>query len=524
MVKRLRDASCLALAMMALLLAGAGIPREARAQKMGGTFRIAIIGEPPTLDPHMTTATINEIMSGHVFEGLYTRDKNYRPIPMLAEGHTVSADGKVYTIRLRHGVPFHNGKELTSEDVVASLGRWLKVSTQGQGLAPRIAGLKGTDKYTVEIALKEPTILIPYLAYENNPAAIYPKEIIDAAGDKPIGQLVGTGPYKFVERQPDRFTKMVRFDKYAARSEPANGIGGKKTAYLETLMWIPTPDAAQRINAVESGEAEYTFDAAADAYGRLKDNPSVRTEISKPYYWLVTVFNQKRGLFSDETPNGRKLRQAFAAALDQEPIAKAAVGRPEFYRMDGSISFKEETAWWVEVPASTYNQHDRAKTKRLLQEAGYKGQPIRYMTSQEYDWMYKFAVVAKQQLEDAGFKIDLQVVDWATLVKQRNDPDKYEAFTTGMGAFADPIQHVVFSCAWVGWHCVPEADKLLDQMRRETVFEKRYAIWKQAHAVFYEAVPVVRHPDIFGLHVMAPSVRGTAHMMRPFFWNVWLEK
>ena len=68
------------------------------------------------------------------------------------------------------------------------------------------------------------------------------------------------------------------------------------------------------------------------------------------------------------------------------------------------------------------------------------------------------------------------------------------------------------------------AGVVLDQMRRETVFEKRYAIWKQAHTFFYEAVPVIRHPDIFGLHVMAPSVKGTAHMMRPFFWNVWLEK
>jgi peptide/nickel transport system substrate-binding protein len=527
MNKRLttRAAARIALILVALLglhLAGAG---DAAAQKAGGTLRVAIIGEPPSIDPHVTTATINEIIAGHYLEGLFTRDKNYQPIPMLAEGYTLSSDGKVCTIKLRQGVPFHNGKEMTSEDVVASLNRWLKLSTYGKSLAPRIDTVKATGKYVVEIRLKELTsTLIPVLAFENNFAAIFPKEVIDAAGDKPITQYIGTGPFKVVERQPDRFIKMVRFDKYAARSEPPNGLGGKKTAYVDTLMWIPTPDAAQRINAIESGEADFTFDATADSYGRLKENPNVRAEITKPYYWLVMVFNQKKGLFSDETPVGKKMRQAVLAAIDQEPVAKAAVGRPEFYRLDGSLSFKEDGAWWVEVPAATYNQHDKAKARRLLQEAGYKGQPVRYMTSQEYDWMYKFGLVAKQQLEDVGFKVDLQVVDWATLVKQRSDPDKYDAFTTGMGAFADPTQHVTLSCAWPGWHCMAETDALLNQMRHETAFDKRYALWKDVHKVFYDQVPVIRHPDIFGLSVMSKQVKGTAGMMRPFFWNVWLDK
>jgi peptide/nickel transport system substrate-binding protein len=517
--------SAVACIVAALVAVGLAAPAEVAAQKSGGTLRIAILGEPPALDPHWTTATLTEIITGHYLEGLYTRDKSYQPIPMLAEGHTVSADNKVYTIRLRHGVIFHNGKEMTSEDVVASLNRWLKVATYGKALAPKVEAVRATDKYAIEIQLKEPSaVLIPNLAFENNFAAIYPKEVAEAAGDKPNTQFIGTGPFKIVDRQPDRFIKMVRHDKYTARSDPATGWGGKKVAYVDTLMWIPTPDPVQRINAVESGEADFTFDATADAYGRLKDNPNVRTEISKPYYWLVMVFNKKKGIFADDTPAGKKMRQAVLAAIDQEPVTKAAVGRPEFYRLDGSISFKEEGKWWVDVPASTYNQKDKAKARRLLQEAGYKGQPIRYMTTQEYDWMYKFALVAKQQLEEVGLKVDLQVVDWATLVKQRNDPDKYDAFTTGISAFADPTQSVVLSCAWPGWHCNAEVDKLLDQMRRETVFEKRYALWKEAHKIFYDWVPVIRHGDIFGLSVMTPAVKGTAGMMRPFFWNVWLEK
>jgi peptide/nickel transport system substrate-binding protein len=508
-----------------LVLQGWATPSRALAQKMGGTLRIAIIGEPPTLDPQWSPATLTEIIAGHYAEGLYARDKSYQPVPMLAEGHSVSADGRVYTIRLRRGVSFHNDKEMTSEDVVASLNRWLRIAVFGKLLARNVDGIRAVDRYTVEVRLKERSgVLLPSLAFEANAAVIFPREVVEAAGDKATTQYIGTGPFKVIERQPDRFIKMARFDKYAARPEPATGWGGKKVAYVDTLVWTPTPDAAVRIAVLESGEADATFDASVDAYGRLKANPGVRTEISKPYYWLATVFNQKKGIFSDETPAGQKLRQAVLAAVDQEPIAQAAVGRPEFYRLDGSISFREEGRWWMDVPPASFNPRDKARARRLIQEAGYKGQPIRYLTTQEYDWMYKFAVVVKQQLEEVGLQVDLQVVDWATLIKLRIDPDRYDAFTTGVGALADPTQSAVLSCTWAGWHCSPEVDRLVDQMRTETVMEKRVALWKEIHRLFYDWVPVVRHSDIFGLSVTNKDVKGTAGMMRPFYWNVWLDR
>ena len=100
-----------------------------------------------------------------------------------------------------------------------------------------------------------------------------------------------------------------------------------------------------------------------------------------------------------------------------------------------------------------WNEHNKEKAKKLLQEAGYKGEPIRFMATQEYKWMYDFALVSKQQLEDTGFNIDLQVVDWATLVKRRNNPKEYDAFTTGIGPQYDPTNSNVLSCSWPGWTC-----------------------------------------------------------------------
>src|SRR5262245_63483379 len=114
-----------ALAVAALV----AIPPAALAQKKGGTIRVGNLGEPPTLDAHWTTASITETLTNHIYEGLYTLDDDNKPMPMLAESlPAVSRDGLTYTIKLRQGIQFPNGKEMNSEDVVASLRRWRQQS------------------------------------------------------------------------------------------------------------------------------------------------------------------------------------------------------------------------------------------------------------------------------------------------------------------------------------------------------------------------------------------------------------
>src|SRR5437879_12231284 len=118
------------------------------------------------------------MLHNHIYEGLYNHYSNNRPIPMLAESHTVSKDGLVYTFKLRQGVKFHNGKEMTSEDVVVSLARWGKQSVYGKALFAQVAEWKALDKYTVEMKPKEKSaIVLISLAVPNNFGASYTKEI-----------------------------------------------------------------------------------------------------------------------------------------------------------------------------------------------------------------------------------------------------------------------------------------------------------------------------------------------------------
>jgi peptide/nickel transport system substrate-binding protein len=442
---------------------------------------------------------------------------------MLAEGHAVSRDGLVYTIKLRRGVKFHNGKEMTSDDVVASIARWGKQSAYGKILFDKVAGLRALDPYTVELRLKERVgIVVISLAIPNNFAAIYPKEIAERFPPQTkITEYVGTGPFRLAEWKPDQYIRMVRFDDYRSRREPPSGYGGGKTAYVDEIRWIPVPDVATRVAQVETGELDLADDLNLDAYDRLKRAAEVRPVISKPYYWLVAVLNKKEGLMTNQ-----KLRQAWQAAIDIEPIMKnVAGGKSEFYRMDSSLAFAENPTWHLRIPGVPWNERNRDKARKLLKEAGYTGAPIRFMTTQEYKWMYDFALLTKQQLEDVGFTIDLQVVDWSTLVQRRNNPKAYDAFTTGIGNFYDPAHHVYLTCVWPGWTCDPDILKIQDELAREVDPQKRRALWERQTRQFYEKVPVIRYGDLFGLRAVRSAVKGfneTNERIR--LYNVWLDR
>jgi peptide/nickel transport system substrate-binding protein len=501
----------------------AGVALDVGAQKKGGVIRVGNLGEPPALDAHWTTASITEMLTNHIYEGLYTLDDGARPIPMLAESlPAVSKDGLTYTFKLRQGVKFHNGKEMTSEDVVASLNRWSKQSVYGKDLFKQVADFRAVDKYTVELKLKQSSaIVVINLAVPNNFGAIYPKEIAERfPPQEKVTEFIGTGPFKLAEWKPDQHIRMVRFDDYKSRNEKPNGYGGGKTAYVDEVRFIPVPEVATRVAQVETGELDFADDLNLDAYDRLVKSTTARPIVAKPYYWLVAVLNKKEGLMTNQ-----KLRQAWQAALDIEPIMKnVAGGKSEFYRMDFNLIPAEISAWHVKLQGLSWNERNKDKAKRLLKEAGYKGEPVRFMATQEYKWMYDFALLSKQQLEDVGFTIDLQVVDWATLVKRRNNPKEYDAFTTGIGPAYDPTNLVVLSCDWPGWNCDEEVQAIKAEMARETDYKKRFALWERQHRLFYEKVPVIRYGDLFGLRAASKKLKGfNERTERIRMYNVWLE-
>ena len=139
--------------------------------------------------------------------------------------------------------------------------------------------------------------------------------------------------------------------------------------------------------------------------------------------------------------------------------------------------------------------------------------------------MYDFALLTKQQLEDAGFVIDLQVVDWATLVKRRNNSKEYDAFTTGIGAIYDPAHVNFLQGSWPGWTTDEDIQKLNAEMAREVDPKKRLAMWEQQTRQVYDKVPIIRYGDLAALRAARNTTKGfNERMGRVRFVNVWVEK
>src|SRR2546430_16230899 len=110
--------------------------------RMGGVLKVAIIGEPPSLDIPLTTATLTYELMWHVNESLFAYDKGFLPMPPLAESDVISDRGLKHTITLRRGVKFHNGKEMTAADVVPSLRRWGAKASVGKQLWTNVVRLE----------------------------------------------------------------------------------------------------------------------------------------------------------------------------------------------------------------------------------------------------------------------------------------------------------------------------------------------------------------------------------------------
>jgi peptide/nickel transport system substrate-binding protein len=504
-------------ALLTLLVVVPAAPAQ-ETPRMGGVLKVATIGEPPTLDIAMSTATSVYETMWHASESLFTYDRGFSPIPMLAEGYTVSDRGLRYTITLRRGVKFHNGKEMTSADVVPSLKRWAQLASVGKVLAKSIETIEATAPYTVVIHLKQPSGSLVFGLSEPH-AAIYPKETIEAAGDGTLKDFIGTGPYRFVEHRPDRHIKFVRFNDYAARAEPANGFGGKKTAYFDEILFLPVSDTAVRLAGVETGEYHHAMFVKQDAYERIRSLRQIESRIVKPRGWAVAVLNHKAGVMTN-----KKIRQAVQAALDMEPIAVAGFGFKDFYRLDPGLFFPEQP-WHSTVGAALYNQRDKDKARRLLKEAGYARQPVRWMATKEYEFMYKNALVARQQLEAVGLVVDLQVVDWATQNSRQDKAELWDVFSTGFVFSADPALHVSLRCTFAGWWCHEEKERLMGELRAEADPAKRKALIERLQAIYYEDVGTVKLADYFTLDAARRELRGPFRTApRMYFWNSWLAR
>lgn len=480
----------------------------------GGTLRVAIVGEPPAvLDSMYSTATVTNNLSAQLFESLFTFDSSFNPQPSLVEDYSLSDDSLTYTFQLRSGITFHNGDPLTAADVVASLNRWGAINGRGRTIYDRLDSIDAVDDLTVEMVFSvQSGVLLSFLARAE--AFIMPASIAEAAGEDPLTEFIGTGPFQFDEHVVDQYLRMVRFDDFVPRDEEPDGLAGRKTAYVDQIDFIPVPDESVRANGVISGEYHFGDPLPPDFFDTLDTDPGVETIVVKPYYWYAPVFNKQRGLFTDQ--NARK---AVQLAFSQSEALKAGFGRDELIRADPSIS-GEETAWYSVAGADDYDQPDPERARSLLEEAGYDGETIRWIATHEYAYNFRIADFVRQQLEEIGMEVELIISDWATLVQNRADPDAQEVFLTGFSQYNHPATQPFNDANWPGFWDSETKDAAINALVEASDDDAVSAAVDQYTETFWTEMPAVKVGDNFVLRAISSEVVGYVNAPDWYFWNV----
>lgn len=474
---------------------------------------LAMVGEPQTLDPMASTADLVGTIMQHLYETLYTFDAKWNVVPMLAESMPkISPDGKVYTVTLRKGVMLHSGRELNADDVVASVQRWMETSPRGKAVAKELDAIGAKGAQTVEIKLKNAYApLLAQFALPSGMAAIMAKESIAT----PLKEFVGTGPYKFKERKPDAYVLLERFDAYSARKEPASGYGGKREALIGELRFVPVPNANTRVEGALAGQYDYADLLPTEALPRLekaagKTLPIMTNAFGFPYL----VLNTKEGVAAN-----LPLRQAIQTAIGEGEMLAAGFGDTRFFVAEGN-HFPKGSPFYSEMGAAQYNQRNAQKAKADAEKAGYKGEPIRVLTSRQYDFHYNMALLMAEQLKKAGFKVDLNVVDWATLVQRRNDSKLWDLYITHSGQFPEPmLSPPQLGDGAPGWWSSPAKQAALTAFNQESDPAKRGALWGKVQQVVYDEVPYINVGKFNSLSARSPALDGFQPTVWPFFWN-----
>lgn len=474
---------------------------------------LAMVAEPQTLDPMATTADLVGTIMQHVYETLYTFDAKWNVVPMLAESMPkVSADGKTYGIVLRKGVLLHNGRELNADDVIASLQRWMEQSPRGKAVGKEVESIKAKGPLGVEIVLKQPYApLLSQLALPSGMAAIMAKESIAT----PLATFVGTGPYQFKERKPDAYVLLTRFAKYSARKEAPSGYGGKREAAIEELRFVPVPNANTRVEGALAGQYDFADLLPVEALTRLEKSGGKTVPILTPSFGFpYLVFNTKEGVASNLA-----LRRAIQTALGEGEMLAAGFGDTRFFVAEGN-HFPKGSPFYSTAGTDQYNQRNAKDAKAAAEKAGYKGEPIRVLTSRQYDFHYNMALLMAEQLKRAGFKAQLDVVDWATLVQRRNDAKLWDIYVTHSGQFPEPmLSPPQLGDGAPGWWATPAKQAALAAFNREADPAKRGALWGKVQQVVYDEVPYINVGKFNGLSAKSPALDNYQPATWPFFWN-----
>ena len=508
-------------------LSGPAIGQDMRAR----TLRMVPQANLTSLDPVWTTAGVTENHGWTIFDTLYGLTDDLQVRPQMAEGHQVSDDKRAWTIRLREGLRFHDGEPVLARDCAASLARWARRDTFGQSLGAVVETFEAVDDRTLRIRLKSPfPLLLEALAKPfANASFIMPERLAKTDPFQQVTEMVGSGPYRFVANEYISGSRVVyaRNERYVPRGEPPSRTAGGKVAHFDRVEWTIIPDSATASAALQSGEIDWWEQVNPDLIPVLRRTRGVTIEITNTLGYIgFSRFNHLHPPFDNPA-----IRRAVLHAINQEDYVRAVTGNdPEAWRTCHSM-------WPCGTPYGTTagsdalaGPRDPERVRRMLREAGYKGEKVVIINPTDFPTIGPFGQILADALRRCGMTVELQEMDWGSLVQRRVSKEPVEkggwsifhTWWPGISIINPAVNAPIRGAGergWFGWYKNDRVEALTaDWLQAEGEAEQK----RLAEAIQQESwqnVPFLPLGQFF-IRTAHRGLTGVLKGTSPYPWNV----
>jgi peptide/nickel transport system substrate-binding protein len=466
-----------------------------------------------------------------VFDTLFAIDAEFVPHPQMVGEHSMSPDKLTYSFKLRDGLNFHDGSPVKGVDCAASIKRWMARDGHGQALAGVLDAVAADGDKGFRIKLKEPfPLLLDALAKVSSLALfVMPERLASTDPYKQVTEMVGSGPFKFVkeEFQPGNKVVYVKNTDYVPRTEAPSWASGGKVVKVDRVEWLYIPDQMTKVGALNAGEADWWENPQLDVIPALAANPDIVIARADALPASIMIrFNHLLPPFDNP-----KMRQALLAVANQADFLTALAGDKENWQECPSF-FTCGTPMGTHVGGEAMTgKRDFDKAKKLVAEAGYKGEKIVVMDAVDQPVAHSQALVVTDLCKKLGLNVDLQAMDWGTLVTRRAskeplDKGGWNLFGTGwVGAdMLDPIEELPMKAtgetAWFGWPKDDKLEELRTQWMKAESPDERKKLIDAIQLRAWEVVPYLPNGQWLPKTAYHKNLKGIIQAPAFLMWNV----
>lgn len=484
------------------------------------------------VDPSWSASYITRNHAMMAYDTLFGTDSAGQVSHQMLEGHVVENDGKTWKLTLREGLKFHDGEPVRGRDVVASITRWGRRDNFGRTVVAVSEEMTAPDDRTVVIRLKRPFGLLAAALGKpgSSVCAIMPERLAGGDPARPVTEVVGSGPYRFVtgERVVGARVVYARNEAYVPRQGGvASFTAGPKIVNFDRVEWHIIPDQGTAAAALQAGEVDWWENPSADLFPVIRRNARLTlAPHDKTGFMGFMRLNHMTAPF-----NNPAIRQALFLAIDQEDFMQAVTGddpklrhTPIGYFCPGSPMASDAGM------AVLTSKRDPAAARAAIAAAGYKGEKVAVLIPSDVPTLKSLAEMGADTLRRCGLDVDAQFMDWGTLVQRLNRVDAgdqggwnvYHSYWSGMDQWDPAVNaslRTLGRAGSAGWPDSPKMEAMREEWLAASSVDEQKRIAREIQAEAFKVVPYIPLGQMFAPMAYKKELTGILEGYS-LFWNV----